>query len=215
MNKDNISQPVKTDKKQIKTAELAGKALDWAVAKSLGYFGSQRMTNAEGQLLNLNSFQPSVRLDQAGDIIEREMIAISNPRGVGWQAEVWHEHVDPTTGHHSYGAGETFLFAAMRCFVTSKLGREIQVPEEILTSEPTYNPGDIVDVLKAEIAHGYALTIGGVAQCVDEIVSLRDQVSTLNEDLAQQVRECQRLNKLANDTDDGSDSVAPTNKPRR
>ncbi len=29
-------------------------------------------------------------------------------------------------------AGATPLIAAMRCFVTSKLGREVEVPEELL-----------------------------------------------------------------------------------
>lgn len=201
----------------VKTGALIREALDWAVAKSLGYYGTNRMINADGQIMHLKSFQPSVRFDQAGSIIDNEKIAISNPRGVGWTAEVWHEHTDPITGHHSFGAGETFLLAAMRCYVASKLGNAIEVPDEILAKakmDPTYDQHDIVDVLKEEVAHGYALTNEGVAKCLDEIVVLRERVVELETDLAQQVRECQRLNKLLENEDESADDLETVRRMR-
>lgn len=96
----------------MKTSELTGVALDWAVAKCEGY----ETLMQKGRLNNTdNGWSPSTNWAQGGPIIERERIRI-DPRGV-WCAA--HDSCEWT-----YYTGETPLIAAMRCYVVSQLGDE-------------------------------------------------------------------------------------------
>ena len=102
---------------KIKTSELTGAQLDWAVSKAIGEYKPVEV--------------PSYSTDwaQGGPIIEREKIDVfwqsitgsfvgsaARGRKVGWR-------------HLQYGP--TPLIAAMRCYVASKLGDEVEVPEEL------------------------------------------------------------------------------------
>jgi hypothetical protein len=120
---------------KIKTSELTGAALDWAVAKCEGVALLDPHNNEWElcwTLLGDNSgdyYQPSCDWAQGGPIIEREGIAI---RRYGdfpetrWQSDTWQfRFVDPQT------YGHTPLVAAMRCRVASKLGDEVEIPEEL------------------------------------------------------------------------------------
>lgn len=103
---------------KIKTSELKGAALDWAVAKCVDD-GLADFTAAGWR------FYPSTNWAQAGEIIEREKIAIMCPStGDFWDARA---NVFPPV----YWRGETPLIAAMRCYVASKLGDEIEIPKEL------------------------------------------------------------------------------------
>ena len=100
----------------MKTSELTGAALDWAVGTAMKlpppYW-------ADGKCANF-----STDWAQGGPIIEREnmdLIRLADDRG--WRAR----NYDQTVKAH----GPTPLIAAMRCFVESKLGEEIDVPEEL------------------------------------------------------------------------------------
>lgn len=107
---------------KIKTSELTGAALDWAMDRvenrirpDGGYYAG-RMGRVTGW---------STNWAQGGPIIEREFITpYPMPGGVGgnWRAEIFGRHM-----HY----GPTPLIAAMRCFVASKLGDEIEVPKEL------------------------------------------------------------------------------------
>ena len=44
----------------------------------------------------------------------------------------WLAYIDHTPAH---AEGKTPLIAAMRCYVESKLGSEVDIPEELLTKE--------------------------------------------------------------------------------
>ena len=94
----------------MKTSELIGPALDWAVAKAWQPVYSDRhlLEHAKG-------FHPSTNWAQGGPIIEREGIALLPP-GIAEMPGV-------------EGRGETLLIAAMRCYVASVLGDEVEVPE--------------------------------------------------------------------------------------
>ena len=59
---------------------------------------------------------------QAGPILERERIATDYDHDV-WNAAKY--------GLSWYVGGPTPLIAAMRCYAASKLGSEIEVPEEL------------------------------------------------------------------------------------
>jgi hypothetical protein len=95
----------------MKTSELTGAALDWAVAK------------CEGQTYHGPAWtKPSTDWAQGGPIIERERIEVRPYDGVKWIA------TDNLTNHT---VGTTPLIAAMRCYVASKLGDEVEIPEEL------------------------------------------------------------------------------------
>lgn len=109
---------------KIRTSELAGAALDWAVAKCEGveYFG------AAFQYLGKPYFTYSSNWSQGGPIIRRERINLR-----------FHTRTDAAStafmwaGHHPAFRmrGPTELIAAMRCYVASKLGEEVDIPEEL------------------------------------------------------------------------------------
>ena len=95
-----------------KTSELTGAALDWTVAKAerrtIDYFRG--------------IYKPSTDWAQGGPIIERERIELRDYGGDQWAA---YDHLHPIQ------TGPTPLIAAMRCYVASKIGGEIELPEEL------------------------------------------------------------------------------------
>lgn len=116
----------------MKTSELNGPALDWAVAKCEGAGSAFVQTHSRGEVLLLSDhtmdcdagdhFKPSTDWMQGGPIIEREGIAIYLYGDSQWNAHIGGKEM----------VGTTPLIAAMRCYVASKLGDNIEVPEELL-----------------------------------------------------------------------------------
>ena len=119
---------------EMKTSELTGMALDWAVGKCLGWteFDEDLQAFTQHEIdgygwLSLDYFHPSENWSIAGPIIEREAITVSEGSpviGIEWMA------CDRSSSHIQHGP--SYLIAAMRCLVASKLGDEIDVPEELL-----------------------------------------------------------------------------------
>ncbi|MBA3622921.1 MAG: DUF2591 family protein [Methylibium sp.] len=111
-----------------KTAELEGALLDAAVAKIEGmpYIVMAGLLTVE--MHNLKLFAPSSDWAHGGTIIERERIALeSYPVGAAtpvWGATVWPDGADDD----SCEIGPTPLIAAMRAFVASKMGDEVELP---------------------------------------------------------------------------------------
>ena len=112
----------------MRTAELTGAALDWVVAKCEGYKIS-KMHAFDGERACMGvigqSYSPSTKWAQGGPIIEREWIDLHCVNDSLWEAEC------PATGGLAMQCGPTPLIAAMRCYVYSKLGDEIEIPEEL------------------------------------------------------------------------------------
>jgi hypothetical protein len=104
----------------MKTAELTGAALDWAVAKCEGHnFGV-----VDGGL-DYDCPDYSSHWAQGGPIIERANIAITGTNFPWWECDDgWYAHIGDCYSH-----GTTPLIAAMRCYVASKLGDEVELPE--------------------------------------------------------------------------------------
>jgi len=109
---------------KIKTANLSGIALDWAVAKCESRLFSPYASSK-------HHFAPSNRWSHGGPIIERidgfvlKSWIESSSEGK-CQAEI-----------HNYEGdwiafGPTILIAAMRCYVASKMGDTIEITEEDL-----------------------------------------------------------------------------------
>jgi hypothetical protein len=109
----------------MKPSELTGAALDWAVAKcediGLGPRGSV-VYYFEGDPA---MWQPSTDWAQGGPIIEREGIRIVKVAQGVWGAV----YSSGNVGREHFA--KTPLIAAMRCYVASKLGDEVDVPEEL------------------------------------------------------------------------------------
>jgi hypothetical protein len=112
----------------MKTSELQGPALDWAVAKCefpepdyepqdwLVYITEDCMD--DGWV-----FKPSTDWSQGGPIIEREGIELFRNN----EKNYWFT----SKARNQIGVGPTPLVAAMRAFVASKLGDEIELPKEL------------------------------------------------------------------------------------
>jgi len=105
----------------MKTSELTGHALDWAVAMCEGIDHDTAAMNIMFGDDNDWFLAPSTDWAQGGPIIEREGIELlCESLGFRWVAM-------PQKGPE--WRGPTPLIAAMRCYVASKLGDEVDVPE--------------------------------------------------------------------------------------
>ena len=114
--------------KTIKTSELTGADLDRAVAKCMGQENCWMHDYKLGYPVSI-----STDWAQGGPIIEREKIAVMHiadrQAHQQWAAG---EHDDEYTDRFwEVVCGPTPLIAAMRCYVASKLGDEVEIPEEL------------------------------------------------------------------------------------
>ena len=121
---------------KIKTSELSGVQLDWAVAKCEGH---PNITGVHPQgrirIISGQFFNPASDWAHGGPIIEREQITTEAPnrdRGITMRdgVPVWLARLT-TEGPFVIAFGPTPLIAAMRCYVASKLGEEVDIPEEL------------------------------------------------------------------------------------
>jgi len=116
---------------KIRTNELTGPALDWAVAKC--EIGKPIGSFLDGVVAHpsYNNFHPSTDWAQGGPIIEREGIYLrANDTATEWKAGALSiNRYDEKPGY--LYTGPTPLIAAMRCYVASKLGDEVEIPEEL------------------------------------------------------------------------------------
>ena len=146
----------------MKTSDLQGAALDWAVAKCEGvetrnnkvvYFvpheaesddelefvcsaddDAHAIEQCENAYPNCTvdrvewttRYEPSTDWAQGGPIIEREKISTSTDERGGWMAWIY-DGLEMCYLEH----GPNPLIAVMRCYVASKLGDEVNIPEEL------------------------------------------------------------------------------------
>ena len=109
----------------MKTFELTGAALDWAVAK------------CEDVYCFDGTYIPSTNWAQGGPIIEREGIDVHRVNPGLWSAKWWANNSGMAKNpaqrfkHNITTDGPTPLIAAMRCYVASKLGDEVNLPGEL------------------------------------------------------------------------------------
>ena len=113
---------------KIKISELTGPALRYCVAKC-----ENPEWGEEGWRVNCTYpdddgwiFHPDTDWSQGGPILEREGINTYQMQDSTWQANLDYGMVDEAIFN-----GPTPLIAAMRCYVASKLGDEVDIPEEL------------------------------------------------------------------------------------
>ena len=122
---------------QVKTAELNSEALDWVVWK----IEHGNAKTDDELILALSPFNPTTNWSQAGPIIERENITLErNVKQKGCSVigfcDWYALHPKNFGGLIRYSArGATALIAAMRCYVASKLGDIIEVPDELVITD--------------------------------------------------------------------------------
>lgn len=116
---------------EVKTAELIGPALDWAVAKSLG-LNAQHSNNVGGLSVavpysreDVDVWHPSIDWIQGGPLIDEFMIGF----GVYSDAYLAVIGVNEISGAE---LGRTHLIAACRAIVAAKLGDTVSVPRELM-----------------------------------------------------------------------------------
>jgi hypothetical protein len=142
---------------KIKTNELTGDALDWAVATIYPQLKGLKLSVVAGVMCGIDpedgviciymaegiinrmrlrlkpefscaiAFNPSTDWSQGGLIIEREFIefGVSKTDPVRYAAKIY------VNDKRIIAHGSTHLIAAMRCYVASKLGDDVEIPEEL------------------------------------------------------------------------------------
>jgi len=129
----------------MKTSELIGAQLDWAVAKCEGIVGIKSRNNLPviriesgrvwvarhpnaWRFSDYSQYNPSTDWAQGGPIIEREGISVSCENRT-WSA-YFRDHLFDEDGSEHWRDGPTPLIAAMRCYVASKLDDKVDIPKE-------------------------------------------------------------------------------------
>jgi len=119
---------------KIKTYRLSGAALDWAVAKAEGRTDIQ--VHPDGEISGQDEFDYETDWSLGGPIIEREGIevlcnlSLAQAKAFKEANPDWFACRKQKRSDHFHGT--TPLIAAMRCYVASKLGDEVDVPEELV-----------------------------------------------------------------------------------
>lgn len=123
---------------KVKTSELTGVALDWAVAQATG--ANARIHTFEGngavQIVSdidephlLATYSPTNSWNQCGPFIDRFNVWLSDDDGI------FHASCEP----HMDGAikgGPNQKVAICRAVVAAKLGDEVELPSELFRQEP-------------------------------------------------------------------------------
>lgn len=117
----------------IKTADLIGPALNWAVAKCKDLrviirTNPSRLLLCDGDNWEWE-YEPSIDWAEAGPIIEYMQIELRYHHVIVAGIWYWDGSGSDKVKHKQIGA--TPLIAAMRCYVASKLGEEVEVPDEL------------------------------------------------------------------------------------
>ncbi len=129
----------------MKTSELTGVQLDWAVAKAegcafkpSGFPGRHLYATVDRPIewLWLDMFNPSTSWAQGGPIIGRELIDVTRcndlyfPKG-NENGDLVEPYFRASMPDKTKVYGPNVLVAAMRCYVFSKLGESVDLPPEL------------------------------------------------------------------------------------
>lgn len=129
---------------EVKTSELIGAALDFAVATANGwirfesdsiecgkYWHMEPAKAPYGEVIYIGDYRPSTDWSQGGPLIFSHEITIYPPRHLTKKAEGWGAQFY-VVNDLKILRGETPLIAACRAIVAAKLGDTVQVPAELL-----------------------------------------------------------------------------------
>lgn len=118
--------------KTIKVSEATNIQLDWLVAKCEGAYKGWPLKDWLEQRKFDTSWRYTTDPAQMWPIIERmaeEGFSLGEKPETQAHARVGYK---PMAGEYKFfGNGETMLIAAARCYVVSRLGETVEVPEEL------------------------------------------------------------------------------------
>lgn len=125
--------------KKVRVDGVEGAVLDWLVAKAEGLLdqsikvGEATATavviDEHGEMFDMRygvDYSPSTNFSQEGPIRMREKLSVGPTCNGDWYAN------NPFACAPQMGYGPTPNIAAMRCFVMSRLGEEIEVPDVLV-----------------------------------------------------------------------------------
>ena len=122
----------------IETGSLNGLCLDYAVARALGFYPRDIVITTYGILFGRHKpeisidggplISPSKNGNQAIQIIENNRISVNES---GFGGTMW-EATCVYAGKEFMAHGSTFIIAAMRCFVLSRMGDYVDIPRRLL-----------------------------------------------------------------------------------
>jgi hypothetical protein len=116
----------------MKTSELQGAALDWAVHTAQGLSDEYFVVVDNLYGPQWRGPEYSTSWQEGGPLIEREKICLTRPRWDGqWTALLVYEDRSFDGVASVEFDAPTPLIAAMRCYVQSRLGDEVEIPEEL------------------------------------------------------------------------------------
>lgn len=118
---------------KVKTEELTGAGLDWAVAKVVGVKvitdpnspRKRQMVEDTAAVNGWYCYSPSTDWSQGGPLIEKNYVSVQIMRG-GWEADVFDARLPSLQWSNSP------LEAVCRAVVASRLGGEVEVPQELV-----------------------------------------------------------------------------------
>ncbi|BET97319.1 phage protein NinX family protein [Xenorhabdus taiwanensis] len=118
---------------KIKTSKLTGQALDWAVALAQGW---QKMADYNGYstpngVVLVSEYAPSWDWEVCGRLIEEFTMDLSceiETTGTIWSAKEYYYS-------NGWSYAETPQIAICRAVVSSKLGDEVDIPDELLEAK--------------------------------------------------------------------------------
>lgn len=135
---------------KVKTAELDGLALDWAVAVArnmpdIKIFGPVRHNDRGWIEVRFNPdhralgsrYDPSINPEFSWPIIDANGISLIKQTETRWVSEY---SLGCSRPDHARAWGPSSLVAALRCFCLEKHGDEIEVPERVLRSAVAQHP---------------------------------------------------------------------------
>jgi len=135
-----------TDLIEVKTADLAGEALGWAVAKAEGLnprleppqYGNPWRVFCDTTFGNTKRYKPWEDWSIGGPLIVKHHVQTSF-NGSGFSrsptGEYWCAYVCKPTGQQEFpsGGGPNALTAACRAIAQAKLGDTVQVPKDLMS----------------------------------------------------------------------------------
>lgn len=125
-----------TDMIEVKTAELVGPALDWAVAQCEGVETCWRYGRELARIHDFHGsrlieeirpiYSPSTTWKQGGPLIDKHKVSIAYHNGPGCTPMACLHDTHP-----AFECGRTILIAACRAIVAAKLGKSVRVPRRL------------------------------------------------------------------------------------
>lgn len=119
---------------KVKTSDLIGPALDWAVARVENLQVYTTESGIVRVLLNnlVKVWMPCEDWAQGGPIIDQLTRRGLRIHGMKCRYGTDETSVNVDVNGHYAMSGPNILIAAMRCYVASRLGDEVEIPKELL-----------------------------------------------------------------------------------